>query len=1324
METQQEFAPMPAILRPLWLACESVREKPVYNEAEAFRLAGPVDIGAISRALDGLYQRHAALRTAVVTDASGLPHVTTLPPGSFPLEQLDLREYAPVEARRLGEQAAEAAMRGMFDLAKGPLVRGSLIRCADEEWIFVLVLHHLVADGDSFRLLLDELGPLYLGYSPATPPGAPLTAQRSLELPAADSQRHVDLAYWRERMAGMSGMDIPTDRAQPDRPTYAGSRESLAMEPGWFKRVQSAAMRLRVSPFALVTAALSVVLARLAQTDDVVIGTTVTMRSQAEAEDLVGYFMKTVPLRLQINEQETVAELVRQAQERVLGAIAHTAVEFDEIVSVMGRQSSPFRVALELYYEAGELRLPDISCTRLPLHPGTAKFDFTFHLNTVPDVPSYLEYSTELYEEATARSVGHAFAALVERLCVNTERRVAELGLDNVSEGLIVQWESGPDLDETDLSPLPDAVRARAALHPDRPAVVYGDETLSFAQLVRHADLLGARLAAAGVSPKEAVGVAVCRSATQIAAAFGVWSAGAVCAAIDPDLPEDRLRRMMRTAGIRTVLVDANSSANPAFTEMARIPAELGEQPAPCSEAVGRPVVTVAGDDTAYIIFTSGTSGDPKPVAIQHRSLAAFGQAMDRLIFSQLAEHSRVAVNAPFSFDASWQGTQMLRAGHTIYPVPNSVRVDSHRMVEFLRENQIDVLDGTPTHVASLVEAGLLQATGSRLRVLVVGGEAVPIGLWRALAAADLSAVNVYGPTEFTVNATACLIDNSQLQPNIGRSLAGVTAQVLDPQGRRVPVGFPGELHLSGPQLAVGYVGQPERTAERFLSGPNGSRCYATGDVVRWRGDGSLDFLGRRDGQVKLRGQRIELAEIARVLSSAPGVANAAAVVVDQGSPAAVLHAGLVLADPATDLAAVRAFAATKLPGYMVPVSFAVLPRMPRSTSGKLDFTAVRGTSSVAAVVPATTAVPATPTQRRLAAIWSRLLRRESIQSGDDFLALGGDSLLVSRLVHQVEKEFGIRLPLQTVFGNSTLSAMARALDSKTIGVSAADNHELVVKLAAGDGGLPLVMLHPLGGSLLAYQPLLRLIPSAVPVWGVRSPTAAGAGEEHEDAASMVRTYATEISERLSARSVALFGWSLGGLIALAVAAELEQLGLQVEFAEIWDVGSGTEERLDDRESLRSALRAVYGADSESQQAAVLELVTKDSVLDGRLVQAVLERTQPLGTAADLTTFQRNLQVIRHQTALFRDWRPKAVCADVHVVYAQPSLRDGSVARTDWGRFTSGAWTEATVGADHYQMMRTPAVTETAQGLLARLRDQPSGTNPEGLLRRGFPVCE
>jgi hypothetical protein len=311
MELDLQFEPLPAIQRPLWLACELASNQPLYNEAEAFHLAGPVDLDAFRRALDALYDRHAAMRTVVMRDPAGLPHLALLPPGSFPLEQLDLRHQPRAEVRRLGERAGEAAARRLFDMDTGPLVRASMIRCAGEEWIFVLVLHHLVSDDDSVRLLLDELGLFYRSVAPATPALAPFSAQRSLELPADDSQRRINLDYWARKIGTFAGMDIPSDRPSPDRFKFAGSRQPLPMEPAWFKRVQLTAMQLRASPFAVLTAALSVVMSRLAQTEDVTIGTTANMRSEADAEDVVGYFMRTILLRLRVNQDDTAAELVR-----------------------------------------------------------------------------------------------------------------------------------------------------------------------------------------------------------------------------------------------------------------------------------------------------------------------------------------------------------------------------------------------------------------------------------------------------------------------------------------------------------------------------------------------------------------------------------------------------------------------------------------------------------------------------------------------------------------------------------------------------------------------------------------------------------------------------------------------------------------------------------------------------------------------------------------------------------------------------------------------------------------------------------------------------
>ncbi|WP_240136459.1 non-ribosomal peptide synthetase [Streptomyces sp. MUM 178J] len=1326
MQNTAELSPLPTIMRPVWTASRLTQDLPVYTESECFRLTGPLDKHALLRALDTLYARHPLLRTVVTTDEEDRPLVRVLPPSAFPRVELDLREHPREQALRLGEQAVAEAARRTFDVSDAPLAMAHLIHCAEEEWLFALVLHHLVCDGDSFRVLFEELSALYTRAPlPAAHPD-PLGALRSLRDEVDETQVRADLDYWQGRLGGITDRSpFPSDRVAGPLAGHLGARCRVPLDDDWFDRMRAAAAASRVSPFAVAATALSVVLSRFARSSDVLIGSTMNMRSAADANDVVGYFMKTIPLRFTVDESALSGELLRSTHATLLDAMEHTGVEFDEILGRLnrlgdGRADSEFQAALELHYEPGDLSLPGVSAVRLPIDPGTAKYDFTFHLGASRGAESYLEYRTELYDAATARALAAAFRTLLAGLCADQSSPVERLPiLESADEAPPHREQTGQDPALQDLVPLPGAVRARAALHPDRPAVVLGEEALSYAGFVRRADLVGRALAAQGVGPGDVVGVAVGRSIAQTCALFGVWSAGAVCAALDPALPADRLKLMVEAAGIQFVLVDAESEVSPAFSDVHRVPVhavadEVGGTVQARNRAVPAPTAQPGLEDIAYLIFTSGTSGPPKPVAIRHLSLAAFGRAMGRLAFDALPEPSRVAVNAPFSFDASWQGTGLLHAGHTLYPVPDKIRANPDAMVAFLRDNAIDVLDGTPTHVGALVDAGLLDNHAHVPGTVVVGGEALPAELWRRLATADTRAFNVYGPTEFTVNATGCRIDDADARPVIGRPLAGVTAQVMDALMRQVPDGFPGELHLSGPQISVGYIGRPDLTAERFRRAPNGTRGYATGDVVRRRSDGTLEFIGRSDDQVKLRGYRVEPAEITAVLREAPGVTDAAIVVLRPGTPTAALHAALVLSDPARDPAQVSAFAAGRLPAYMVPVSFSAVPRLPRKASGKVDVAALASLAGNGRE-PAPRVDGADPLQRRMASLWARLLRREAVSGGDDFFSLGGNSLLVSRLVREIKKEFGVRLPLRTVFGSRTLTAMSEALRAElSTDASPADADEagrgLAVPLAEGAGATSdepaLVLFHPLGGSLYPYQPLLRLLPATTTVWGIRSPSVAGTGSEPADVATLVEQYTEDVVRRIPARRLVLFGWSLGGLIALAVAAELEARGVDVDFAEVWDCGVGAEEPLGDRESLRMALRAAYGPEALQRHASLVSqvlTVADGETLDDASLRSVQQRTRALGSEADNVALPRHFRVIRQQTELFRNWMPTSLRVPLHAVYSAPSLRDGSVARTDWQRFTSGPWTEDVVEADHYDMVRPPHINASARGLLARL---------------------
>jgi thioesterase domain-containing protein/acyl carrier protein len=496
----------------------------------------------------------------------------------------------------------------------------------------------------------------------------------------------------------------------------------------------------------------------------------------------------------------------------------------------------------------------------------------------------------------------------------------------------------------------------------------------------------------------------------------------------------------------------------------------------------------------------------------------------------------------------------------------------------------------------------------------------------------------------------------------------------------------------------VGYLNQPQRTAERFVAAPGGRRRYATGDVARWRADGAIEFLGRVDNQVKLRGYRIELDEVASVLREASGVRDAVAVVVSQPSP--ILLAALVLEDQDAAVEEVRAFVGERLPTYMVPAVFRVVPHFPRTPNGKLD----HGKLAEKPVVAPVEAAPVSEVQHTLAAIWCRLLHRTRVDVTDDFFAVGGNSLLATWLVRELDSEFGIELPLQTVFSTRTLSAMATALETCSA-EHTVDATGLVVPLATKGEGVPLIVTHPLGGALTSYEPLLRLLADNNPVWGIRSPEIAGSGDEPSQVSELVQRYTDELLDRIPARTMALHGWSFGGLASLALAEELEKRGVAVVFVEMWDCGLDISNPLGLPEMVPMAVRAAYGEHAATLVTPLARALPRDATPDHPQVRALLAQASAASWAiGSVDGFDRHLSIIARQAALFRTWMPTGVNASLHVVLAEDSLRTGSVHQTDWSPYTAAGWTEDVVRTDHYGMVRFPTVAESARGLLRRLR--------------------
>ncbi len=1262
----------------------------------AWTISGPLEPDRLCRALDRIHARHIGLREVVV-GAVEAPRLAVLPAdGRFPIAKIDLLAADSAQLEESTRRVVGDLARHGFDLDDGPLVRAALVRRAEHDHVLAVAFHPLVCDRGSFAVFVRELSALYRDPTAdcASVPDA-LTAQQALSLATTAEDRERDLAYWRQTLAGVGPRTAaPTDRPRPQHLRHTGGRTRLPLHPGWYERVRATARRSDSSVFDVLVTSVSIVLWRFGGDPDVLIATSVDLRAAAGAGDAIGLFAKTLPLRLTIDPARPGRDLIGLARDRVVGAIAHAGVAYDDMVTAVrddeGDALPEVSVAIELHDDP-PLDLPGARVESVD--PGTAHTDLTFSLARGPDRASYLEFSTELFDRETADSLATALGVVLTALHDHLDRPVTELALRPVRDTESTAMQP-PVAGQPPAVSLVDAVRVRARRHPNRPAVV-ADEQLTYAELVTASDVLATRLRRAGVQPGSRVGVCLPQSTAQIVTLFGVWSAGAVAVPLDPDLPANRLRSMVRAAGIRTVVIPDDTVGPTAFMDLSRLWVH-GEDVQPETP------IEVPAQAIAYVMFTSGTSGDPKPVAVTHENLAAFGRAMDEWIFHRLPDPTKVAVTAPMFFDASLQNMQLLRTGHTIHPVPELVRIDPIAFLDFLVEHDIEIADCTPTFAAALVQAGVSEHGRTPLRCLIVGGELIPPDLWECLRRGHIDCYNAYGPTEFTVNATGCSIDEAH--PVIGRPLAGVTVEILDARLRPVPIGFPGELYLSGPQLALGYLGRSVRTAERFVAGPNGQRRYATGDIGRWRANGSIEFWGRADSQVKLRGYRIDLSEVASVLRRAPGVVDAAAVVVRRPLP--TLAAGLVITDPDTSVEGVRAFAAEQLPAYMVPATLRVLDAVPWTPNGKLDYRALTTALAASSTDAAPSNLPASDVRRRLAQLWCRVLRRTQVDAGDDFFALGGNSLMATWLVRAIDSEFEIELSLQTIIGAPTLSAMSTALEAAR-GRHDHDRGALVVPLTEQTAGVPLVVIHPLGGNLTAYESLLRLLDGRSRVWGIRSPGDARTGAEPSDVAELARRYSDELLDRLPVPTMALFGWSLGGLAALAVAQELEARGVEISFVEMWDCGLDTSNPLSVREDLvPMAVRAAYGEELATQVTSLVHELPPDLDRDDpsarALVARVCGRQRP---STDLHAFDQHFSIITRQTELFRAWLPSRIRAPLHVVLAKSIVQPGwSMHHTVWDPYTAAGWTQDVVDSDHYGMMRFPMITRTARGLLGRLR--------------------
>ncbi|GHF53719.1 amino acid adenylation domain-containing protein/non-ribosomal peptide synthase protein (TIGR01720 family) [Amycolatopsis bartoniae] len=988
--------------RRLWFLSRLNPGDPEYNSALALRLRGELDVPALAAALAALVARHESLRTTFdEVDGEGVQLVH--PPFGVPLPVVD------TPAEDLDAVLAEEYSRP-FDLRRGPLVRALLARVGPREHVLLLCVHHIVTDGGSMGVLTEELAALYNSGEAAELPPLPVQYAdfAAWQRERGDGTDHLD--YWRAKLADLRPLELPTDRPRPPERTTEGAVREFTLPGGTAARLAELAREGGTTLFTVVLAACQVLLARYSGQEDVAVGTVVQGRERPEVRRVVGFFVNTVVLRSTVDTRGTFRELLAAVRETVLDAFAHD-VPFERLVDAVHADRDPsrnplFDVMVLLHGASGEqpafagLDTEDVTVARR-----SSNFDLSLEFEERDGtLAGSVEYSTALFDADTIdRLVAH-LSVLLESVAAEPDRRLADLPLTAGEErGL-----RGPSLDVPDTTVV-DLLEARAEAWPHDTALVFRGESLTYAELVRRVHGLAGELVRRGAGPERVVAVLLPRSAESVVALFAVLKAGAVYLPVDPELPGERIRTVLRDADPAVVL-----------REIAEAPAEL---PGP------RP------DQAAYIIYTSGSTGTPKGVVVEHRALTNL-VINHRRVFG--GKRLRVALTAALSFDTSWEGPLLMADGHELHLIDDDTRLDPMALTRYVREHRIDFLDVTPSYLQQLLPAGILD---NGPKHLMLGGEALGEALWHEVR--DLpgtTAYNYYGPTESTVDAVGTTVTGDH--PTIGRPLGNLSAYVLDASLSPVPAGVPGQLYLGGAQLARGYLGKPGLTADRFPPDPfgePGSRMYATGDLVRETADGRLDYRGRLDEQVKIRGFRIEPGEVETALLRHPAVAGAAVV-----ARAGRLVAYCVPAGEEPAAGELREFLSASLPAYLVPSAFVTLPRLPLTRSGKLDQAALPEPDFSAR---GSYVAPRTDNERLVTAVWADVLGVERVGVEDNFFDLGGDSLLGIRVISRLRAALGADVPARLLFTAPTPERLAAALPQAGV-------VEAIPVLARENGGL------------------------------------------------------------------------------------------------------------------------------------------------------------------------------------------------------------------------------------------------------------------------------
>ena len=1146
-----------------WFLWQLEPESAAYHIPSALRLRGRLDVDALQRSFDSLVARHETLRTRFRLE------------GGRSYQQVQPAVSVSIEREQFGEEGLieriQAIVVQPFDLERGPLLRVNLLQLAEDDHVLVLVQHHIVSDGWSMQVMVEELVQLYAGYSQGLDvvlPALPIQYadyalwQRSW-MEAGEKERQ--LAYWTGLLGGEQPvLELPFDRPRPVRQSHRGAQFILELDIDLSQALRRVAQQEGATAFALLLASFQALLYRYSGQADIRVGVPIANRNRVETERLIGFFVNTQVLKADLDGRMGFDELLAQARQRALEAQAHQDLPFEQLVEALQPERNAshnplfqvlFNHQSEIRSVTPEVQLEDLRLEGLAWDGQTAQFDLTLDIQEDENgIWASFDYATDLFDASTVERLAGHWRNLLRGIVANPRQRLGELPLLDAPERRQTLSEWNPAQRECAVQgTLQQRFEEQARQRPQAVALILDEQRLSYGELNARANRLAHCLIARGVGADVPVGLALERSLDMLVGLLAILKAGGAYLPLDPAAPEERLAHILDDSGVRLLLTQGHL--------LERLPRQAGVEVLAIDGLVldgyaeSDPLPTLSADNLAYVIYTSGSTGKPKGTLLTHRNALRLFSATEA--WFGFDERDVWTLFHSYAFDFSvWEIFGALLYGGRLVIVPQWVSRSPEDFYRLLCREGVTVLNQTPSAFKQLMAVACSADMATQqpaLRYVIFGGEALDLQSLRPwfqrFGDRQPQLVNMYGITETTVHVTYRPVSEADLEGGlvspIGGTIPDLSWYILDRDLNPVPRGAVGELYIGRAGLARGYLRRPGLSATRFVPNPfpggAGERLYRTGDLARFQADGNIEYIGRIDHQVKVRGFRIELGEIEAALAGLAGVRDA--VVLAHDGVGGTQLVGYVVADSAEDAErlreSLRESLKRHLPDYMVPAHLMLLERMPLTVNGKLDRQALPQPD--ASLSQQAYRAPGSELEQRIAAIWSEILGVERVGLDDNFFELGGHSLLLLMLKERIGDTCQATLSISQLMTHASVAEQAACIEGQA-------RESLLVPLNGRREGSPLFMFHPSFGSVHCYKTLAMALRDRHPVKGVVCRALLGAGREVPEWDDMVAEYAEQLLQEHPEGVFNLAGWSLGGNLAMDVAARLEQRGRQVAF--------------------------------------------------------------------------------------------------------------------------------------------------------------------------------